>query len=105
MLIKKANLGSHFGSITNLMSFDQAYDYILQNPDKIFYTTGNNTLFISEARKCKKGPNKGNRVIIFKTKTNKDVNTEKARSYKCCWDHKTNCNKTHIDCFTMALNP
>ena len=102
-MINKQNFGIHFGTIANSKSFDQAYDHIKQNPGMVFNTTGNSTPFISEAKICGKGPHLGERVIIFKTKTNKNVETEKARSYQCCWGHKTNCNKTHIDCFTLAI--
>jgi hypothetical protein len=102
-MIKKANLGIHFGTIANHKNFDQACEHIRQNPTMTFHTTGNNTSFICEARTCRKGPHNDEMVIIFKTKTNKDIETEKARTYKCCWGHKTNCNKTHIDCFTMAI--
>ncbi len=100
---KKPNLGIHFGTISNPKNFDQACIHIKQNPNMTYNTTGNETPFITEARICRKGPHKGKEVIIFKTKTNKNVETEKARSYICCWGHKTNCNKTHIDCFTMAI--
>ena len=102
-MIKKPNLGIHFGTIANAKSFDQAYAHIQQNPNMTYNTTGNETPFVAEARTCQKGPHKLEKVIIFKTKTNKDVETEKARSYECCWGHKTNCNKTHLDCFTRAI--
>ena len=102
-MIKKQNLGPHFRIITNPKSFDQAFTEIQRNPNATYNTTGNETPFSAEATTCQKGPHKAERVIIFKTKTNKPVETEKARAYECCWGHKTNCNRTHIDCFTKAI--
>ena len=102
-MIKKPNLGPHFDIITNRKSFDQAFTEIQRNPNANYNTTGNETPFSAEATICRKGPHEGERVITFKTKTNKPVETEKARAYECCWGHKTNCNRTHIDCFTKAI--
>ncbi|MFH1519548.1 MAG: hypothetical protein ABIE75_03145 [Candidatus Omnitrophota bacterium] len=102
-MIKKPNLGIHFGIIDNSKSFDQSCAYIQKNPNQNYYTTGNNTPFVAKVSVCAKGNHKGENVIIFKTKTNKNKASEKARAYACCWGHKTNCNKTHIDCFTKAI--
>jgi len=102
-MIKKANLGPHYDTIINPKSFDQAFSEIQRNPNSTYNTTGNETPFSAEATICRKGSHKGERVIIFRTKTNKPIETEKTRAYKCCWGHKTNCNGTYIDCFTKAI--
>ncbi|OGW43751.1 MAG: hypothetical protein A2Y66_00035 [Nitrospirae bacterium RBG_13_41_22] len=99
VIIKKPTRPPHFGKCENKMSFDEAYEFILHNTDKTFYSTGNQTPFLARSAICIKGSHKNKRVIRFFTK-----GTEKARAYSCCWGHITNCNRTYIDCFTAALN-
>jgi hypothetical protein len=97
-MIKKKSRPPHFGECPNPMSFQSAYDYILNNPNKKYLTTGNSTPFVAFSTISIKGEHKGDKVIRFFTK-----GTEKGRSYPCCWGCITNCNKTYIDCFTKAI--
>ncbi len=96
--MKKPNLGTHFGSINNSKSFEEAYAYIISHPDVIFATTGNSTPFTARATVAIRGNHVGEKVIRFFTD-----GEERARAYSCCWGHKTNCGKTHIDCYTLAI--
>ena len=96
--MKKANLGAHYGAIANPMTFAQAYAHVLAHPHMVFYTTGNRTPFTAMASQTTKGPHVGEKVIRFLSS-----DQERARAYQCCWGHKTNCSKTHIDCYTLAI--
>ena len=97
-MITKPNIGSHGGRANPSFNFDDAFYFCGQNPDSVFYTTGNGTPFKIIATKAIKGKHKNDRVLRFMTD---DV--ERGRSYECCWSFKTNCNKTHIDCYTEAI--
>ncbi len=94
----KSNIGTHAGDIQNSLSFDEAFEFVSNNPDHEYATTGNETSFFAEARTGQKGAHAFSRVIIFISN-----NTERARAYECCWGHQTNCNSTHIDCYTQAM--
>jgi hypothetical protein len=96
--IIKPNLGKHFGKIKNSKTFEKACFFILNNSDKIYATTGNDTPFTAKVSVTTRGKHKGTPVIRFFTE-----GIEKARAYECCWNHKTNCNKTHIDCYSKAI--
>lgn len=97
-MVTKPNIGSHGGQANPSLSFDDAYSFCSQNPDSVFRTTGNNTPFKVIATKTTKGEHKGDRVLRFMTSK-----VEKGRSYECCWPFKTNCNRTHIDCYSEAI--
>lgn len=98
--LKKPNIGPHSGSATNpLQSFDTAYKYVQANPEKDYYTTGNATPFIAMATTAtRRGASEGQPVIRFLS-----GGRESARAYKCCWGYRTNCLRTHIDCYTKAV--
>jgi len=98
-IIKKPTRPPHFSRCENKMSFVEAYEFMSDNADMIFYSTGNKTPFIAKATIGIKGSHKNKKVIRFFTK-----GTEKARAYSCCWGHITNCNRTYINCFTAAIN-
>ncbi len=96
--MKKANLGAHYGVIRNRMTFVQAYAYVLAHPHMVLHTTGNGTPFTATASLTTKGRHVGEKVIRFHSS-----GQERERAYHCCWGHKTNCSKTHIDCYTLAM--
>ena len=87
----------HFDSVRNPKSFEEAYEFISQNPNRIYYTNLNKE-FTAEANITTKGNKQGQKVIIFKR-----LGTESARSYKCCWGSKTNCNRTYIDSYSDKI--
>jgi len=87
----------HFGSVDNSKSFEEAYDFIKRNPEKIYHT-GLEKEFTTEARITTKGNKKGQKVIVFMR-----LNKESARSYKCCWGSQTNCNRTYIDPYSHKI--
>lgn len=97
-MIVKPTKPAHYGELRNRFTFEEAYEYIMEEPDREYRTTGNQTPFIAVASRAVKGQHKGTKVIIFKTE-----GKEKARSHPCCWGHLTNCNRTYIDCYTKAI--
>jgi len=96
--IIKQNLGPHHGNIQPTINFETAFKYISDNPDTEYRTTGNQVTFIAKATLAQKGRHRAQQVIIFRSQ-----GKERARAYQCCWNHKTNCGKTHIDCYTQAV--
>jgi hypothetical protein len=94
----RPNLGRHYGKRNNSMTFGQAYDSVQGNPGRVYKTTGNDTPFTAVAGITTRGQHNGDPVIRFFSE-----GQERARAYECCWGHKTNCNRTHIDCYTLAL--
>jgi hypothetical protein len=97
MLVKPTR-ERHFERCQNRLSFHDAYEQILNDTDKEYYTSGNSTPFKAVAAVTVSGKHLGEKVIRFFTH-----GTEKARSYPCCWGHKTNCNRAWIDCFTKNI--
>jgi len=87
----------HHGTVSNSISFSEAYIFILNNPKHIYHTTGNNSSFMARAYKSKKRKEK---VITFK---GIESNYVSAYVYECCWGKVTNCYGTYIDCYTKAM--
>ncbi len=96
--LRKPNLGSHYGHAANPLSFQDAYTHVSKHPELEYETTGNATPFVAVAAIAQRGRHPGEKVIKFLT-----AGTERARAYACCWGHRTNCSKTHIDCYTEAI--
>lgn len=96
----KPNLGAYAGAVRNSMTFARAYaKHSAPSFWKSYRTTGNNTPFTVKATVRVRGKHKGERVLKFMSESNR----ERACAYRDCWGHKTNCQKTHIDCYTQAL--
>jgi hypothetical protein len=66
---------------------------------KMYKTAGNATPFSVSAQFVLHGPRRGQRVLIFRN----TEGVERARAYRCCWKHKTNCIRQWIDCYTSVL--
>ena len=96
--ITKPNLGPHHGIVPNRRGFAAAFEHIAANPNAQYETTGNNTPFTAEATYATRGAHRDQQVIVFRSD-----GQERARAYQCCWGHQTNCNSTHIDCYTQAI--
>ena len=47
-----------------------------------------------------RGRHRGRKVIVFRTLGGR----ERARAYQCYWIRRTNCNRTYVDCYVMALS-
>lgn len=97
--IVKPTRQPHYGSVTNGMSFQEAFELAEQKPIVQYYTQGNRAPFLVKAAISKKGSHKGQQVLIFLTDRQ-----ERARAYECCWGHITNCNRTYIDCYTASIS-
>ncbi len=98
--IIKTSLPPHSGKAMNAVEFEKAFDIASEYLDKEYKTTGNETSFTMTASHAKRGKHVNEPVLRFIS-----GGKEKARSYKCCWGYKTNCNRTHIDCYTQAISP
>jgi hypothetical protein len=96
--IVKPSRDPHSGYVTNKLTFDQMYVISKNNPEVEYYTSGNQTPFTVSASVTTRGKHKGEPVLIFCSDA-----SERARSYRCCWGHITNCNRTYIDCYTSVL--
>lgn len=94
----KPNIGPHANTAHNRMTFDMAFTHIYANPTTPYATTGDGTPFTARAALTTRGVHKGERVIIFRSN-----GQERARAYECCWGHGTNCNRTHIACYSEAV--
>ena len=71
-MVVKASQIAHFGKITPRIDFEQAFTLALQNPLALYYTTGNQSVFLISAQIAKKGVRKGERVIVFKNNEGKE---------------------------------
>lgn len=98
MTVIKPNLGRHAGTATNSLTFAHAYATASSMPATHYHTTGDATAFTVEAAIRKTGSHAGQQVLRFMSGTE-----ERACVYECCWNHKTNCACTHIDCYTEAM--
>ena len=100
--VVKSSLRPHAnpGSIPNPKTFLQAHAAIAASPGNVYSTTGNGTPFVAKAYVASKGMHKGQKVITFTKVGNK---TASAYAYQCCWGCKTNCYRTHVDCYTLAV--
>lgn len=96
--IVKPSRDAHSGHVTNKLTFNQVYTMAQNNPEVEYYTSGNQTPFTVSASIATRGKHKGEPVIIFRSD-----GSERARAYKCCWGHVTNCGRTYIDCYTSVL--
>lgn len=91
----KPNIGRHSGTVTNPLTFAQAYEQILAHPTAKYKTTGNQTAFTAQAAKAIKGKHKGEKRIKFLP--------HGEYAYECCWGYETNCYGQYIDCYTAAI--
>lgn len=89
----------HYGVGTSVKSFASVYSRVGKQPGKLYSTAGNRTPFKVTAQVATRGKRRGKKVLIFRSK----AGVERARAYECCWDHRTNCNRTWIDCYAEQL--
>lgn len=69
------------------------------NPNRTYKTAVNGTPFTASAQTAARGRHRDEKVLIFRTLEG----AERARAYQDCWGHKTNCNRTWIDCYTKQI--
>ena len=98
--VVKKSVGSHYGSVQNRKAFNEAFDYIKDNPEKIYYATGNKSNFNAKAYIATKGNHKGEKTITFLKVGSKQVS---AYAFESCWGKITNCYGTYIDCYTQEI--
>lgn len=87
----------HFGSVRNTKTFAEAFASIQANPKKSYFTDSGKE-FTAEGRIVTKGAKAGEKVIVFNR-----LGKESARAYTCCWDSRTNCNRTYIDSYSHKV--
>jgi hypothetical protein len=97
MTVFRPNLGPHFGRANNPQTFGAAYAYAFGAPGHLYATVAGKP-FTVQATVVGKGLHKGAQVLRFISD-----GVERARAYQCCWDHRTNCNRQHIDVYTEVL--
>lgn len=97
--VVKPSLERHAGQVSNRLTFDEAFALVNGEQRRQCHTTGNQTPFVTIADRAKKGQHKGEPVLRFLS----NQGAPRAIAYECCWGHRTNCNRTHIDCYTAAL--
>ncbi len=86
----------HFDTANVLgRDFDQAY--AAANAHVSVLSTHVGTPFTVEAGVVTRGKHEGEPVLLFKRD-----GKERARAYRCCWGHTTNCNRTYIDVYTSV---
>lgn len=90
---------SHHGTACNPKSFAAAYAWVKSNPNQKYKTAGNGAPFRASAQIATRGRHRDEKVLIFRTLEG----VERARAYQGCWGHKTNCNRTWIDCYTKQI--
>lgn len=99
MSVVKPTRKPHHGTVSNPKSFASAYAWAAKHPKRTYRTAGNGTPFLATAQTATRGKHRGQAVIIFRT----PKGIERARAYPGCWGHKTNCNRTWIDCYTKQI--
>lgn len=99
--IRKPTRPAHFsnGQKRPRLTFDAAYKLIKENTRQRYFTTGNRSPFKATAQHGVRGRHREQKVIVFRAPKGK----ERARAYRCCWGHRTNCNRTYIDCYVGAI--
>ena len=97
-MVTKPSQPVHFDQTQPRLAFTAAYKAITSSPGRVYYTVGNGAAFTATAQSAVRGAHAGDKVIVFR----KD-GKERARVYKCCWEHRTNCNRTYVDCYVLAL--
>lgn len=102
-LVVKPSLGPRSGTASPPLTFDAAYALLKAagNSGIDLVSRGGRRegrAFTATAGIISKGAHKGERVIRF----HKD---SKLRAYALreCWNHKTNVNATHIDCYSEMI--
>ncbi|MDA8349892.1 MAG: hypothetical protein M0038_14015 [Pseudomonadota bacterium] len=99
MSIVKPTRPPRHGTAANPRSFTAAYTWVTRHPKLTYHTSGNGTPFRVTAQTATRGRHRDEKVLIFRTLEG----VERARAYQDCWGHKTNCNRTWIDCYTQQI--
>lgn len=90
--------GSHEGSVQLYHSFNEAFDYLMQNGSSEL-KTARNTVFKAIASET----NDSRKVIKFSQKVNQKEE-DYARCFSCCWSHYNNCDGTWIGMYCRSLD-
>jgi hypothetical protein len=89
---------AHKGTVTLRHTFDSAHDW-LRSKGEVALNTAADTHFTARAEITKHGSHAGEAVIRFFQDS-----AEYGRSYKCCWGHYYNCNRTRSGMYCEALD-
>lgn len=90
----------HQGTLRLLNEFDNICDFLNMEGERSLKTQREKTPFIAKVIRVGKGQHFGERAIVFLN----GARHEYARSYKCCWGHYYNCNRTRIGMYCEALD-
>ena len=99
MSVVKPTKPPRHGTVPNPKSFAAAYAWVTRHPRNTYRTAGNGRPFRATAQTATRGVHRGERVLIFRTLEG----VERARAYRGCWGHHTNCNRQWIDCYTQQI--
>ena len=88
----------HQGSVPLEHTFEQAHRWLSLSRSHDLVTRQGER-FQAVAYTAGKGPHQGKKVIRFLKK-----GKEFARAYECCWGHGTNCGKTRIGVYSVAID-
>lgn len=94
---RRPTLEPHSDAIDVDLCFSDAYQFVKSNPNKL-YTTRSGAEFTAMAGVVSRGIHTGKEVVRFMRN-----GQESARAYQCCWGHRTNCNRTYIDSYSVAI--
>lgn len=96
-MVTKPTREPHYERTRPSLTFADALRQLV--PGTVYRTTRSHTPFIATVQTATRGTHAGQPVIVFRSKDGR----ERARVYKCCWNHRTNCNRTYVDCYVLAL--
>ncbi len=87
----------HDGHLNNKKSFEKVFNQLsMSGPVELQTPSG--TPFTAEAKITKKGNHPGQQCI----RITRD-GQHRASIYSCCWEHETNCSRTHISMYSPVL--
>jgi hypothetical protein len=89
----------HQGDVRLKHSFNEVWTFIKTQGEIKLNTEREKTPFEVRADITTTGDHRGERVIVFTR-----GGEERARSYRCCWGHYNNCNRTRIGMYCKATD-
>lgn len=94
---------SHKGSVQLNHSFDEAFDYLIQN-DLGELKTARNTVFKARALETSASETDNKQKVIKFSQKVGGKEKDYARCFACCWSHSNNCDGTWIGMYCKSLD-